>query len=72
MPGKKTDGTDDPSEDNMYYCDANQVGGVYCPEFDIMEANTYSFRSTPHSCSAPDSNGHYTQCDNGGTNPVDV
>ena len=72
MPGKKADGSDDPSEDMKYYCDANQVGGVYCPEFDIMEANTYSYRSTPHPCSAPDANGHYTQCDRGGTGAIDV
>merc|ERR1719313_1072449 len=31
MPGKKEDGSMQPSEDGMYYCDANQVGGNYCP-----------------------------------------
>jgi len=72
MPGKKQDGTFDPSDDKLYYCDANQVGGVYCPEFDIMEANTYSLRSTPHKCDAPDSMGHYWSCDRGGKYDVDV
>ena len=72
MPGRNSDGSFDPSEDTHYYCDANQVGGVFCPEFDIMEANTYSFRSTPHPCDTPDANGHYTNCDRGGTGPVDV
>ena len=72
MPGKKSDGSYDPSEDTHYYCDANEVSGVFCPEFDIMEANTYSFRSTPHPCDAPDANGHYTNCDRGGTGAIDV
>ena len=33
MPG--LDNTSDP----MQYCDANKVGGHWCPEFDIQEAN---------------------------------
>ena len=45
---------------------------MYCPEFDIMEANTYSFRSTPHKCDSPDSKGHYWSCDRGGNYAVDV
>ena len=72
MPGKKSDGSYDPSEDKHYYCDANEVSGVFCPEFDIMEANTWAFRSTPHPCDAPDANGHYTNCDRGGTGAIDV
>ena len=32
-----------PAPDNVTdpfkYCDANQVGGHWCPEFDVMEAN---------------------------------
>merc|ERR1712151_1279217 len=30
MPGKKEDGSLEPSGDSMFYCDANQVGGNYC------------------------------------------
>ena len=41
MPGKKQDGTY-WNTDGYYYCDANQVGGNYCPEFDIMEANQWA------------------------------
>lgn len=42
------------------------VGGHWCPEFDIMEANTYAFQTTPHRCDAPNSKGHYSNCDRGG------
>ena len=52
--------------DGFYYCDANQVGGEYCPEFDIMEANKYAYQTTTHSCNAPN-DGHYDYCNRGGT-----
>lgn len=53
--------------DGYYYCDANQVGGNYCPEYDIMEANMFVSQTTVHSCNAPDGNGFYNQCNRGGT-----
>jgi len=37
-PGKASNGNY-WNTDGYYYCDGNQVGGNYCPEFDIMEAN---------------------------------
>mmetsp|Transcript_155299 Transcript_155299/g.377218 ORF Transcript_155299/g.377218 Transcript_155299/m.377218 type:complete len:714 (+) Transcript_155299:3-2144(+) len=48
---------------NPYYCDASGVCGQWCPEMDIMEANSRAFSSTPHRCDAPSAKGHYTSCD---------
>ena len=53
------------NEDPFKYCDANQVGGHWCPEFDLMEANKYSFHTTAHKCDAP-TDGVYDNCDRGG------
>ena len=55
-----------PGSDNDYYCDANGVGGSWCPEFDIMLANNEFLYSAPHDCSAPDA-GRYDWCDQAGT-----
>ena len=65
MPGKKPDGSMWIDTDGWGYCDAMQVAGNFCPEFDIMEANKWSWATTPHSCDNP-SNGHYYGCDGGG------
>ena len=64
-PGKASNGNY-WNTDGYYYCDGNQVGGNYCPEFDIMEANQWAFQTTPHSCDAPSSNGFYSNCNRGG------
>ena len=29
--------------DGYYYCDANAIAGEFCPEFDIMQANKFSW-----------------------------
>lgn len=63
MPAKDESGNLIPGSNGNYYCDANQVGGIFCPEFDIMEANTYAWHTTPHKCDAPNEKGHYYNCD---------
>jgi len=65
MPGKDWGGSLDIKNDHWYYCDAN-VTDSYCPEMDLMEANKYSYATTPHKCDAPDGDGHYSFCDHGG------
>lgn len=67
MPGKDQDGNPWPSGANDFYCDANQVGGNFCPEMDIMEANQYAWHTTPHKCDDPTDKGHYWWCDKGGS-----
>jgi len=65
-PGKDTNGNFNAGPAGDYYCDANNVGGQWCPEMDIMEANKYAMRMTPHKCDSPNSKGHYYNCDRGG------
>lgn len=62
----------DNSTDPLQYCDANQVGGHWCPEFDIMEANRHSFHVTAHKCEEPTLNGVYNSCDRAGQCTLDV
>jgi hypothetical protein len=72
MPAKNSDGSHRQGwSDGMYYCDAGNVGGAYCPEFDIMEANTFAWRAVNHHCT-DNGNGHYTWCDHNGTCAVDI
>lgn len=65
MPGFGSDQQPFPAQDGSYYCDANDVDGNFCPEVDIMEANTAALAVTPHTCAAP-AGKHYTACDRGG------
>jgi len=65
MPAKGWNGVPSAQGGN-YYCDANDVGGAWCPEIDIMEANKYAFQATPHKCDPPTDKGHYTNCDKSG------
>ena len=72
MPAKDWNGNYSGG-DPFHYCDANGVGGDWCPEFDLMEANKYAFQTTPHHCDGPNDKGHYSSCDTGGSahNSVD-
>jgi len=65
MPGYDPNQHEAPSSGGDFYCDANNVGGVWCPEMDIMEANTYAWHTTPHHCDAPNGK-HYSNCDRSG------
>lgn len=66
MPGHYENGTNWMNTDGWGYCDANKVNGNFCPEFDLMEANKWSWATTPHKCDAPSGKGFYYNCDGGG------
>ena len=65
MPGYGSNGQPTPGKYGTYYCDANDVGGVWCWEFDVQEANKYVTATTPHSCSQSPG-GYISDCDRGG------
>lgn len=54
-----------PGNNGEYYCDANKVGGTFCPEMYIMEANKYAMASTAHTCQYVPPH-YYPSCDRGG------
>ena len=57
-------------DDPFQYCDGANVGGHGCPEFDVMEANKYAFRSTAHKCT--DNGNSFSGCDRNGQCSTDV
>lgn len=65
MPAYNSAQQPEPGKDGSYYCDANQVGGTYCPEMDIFEANKYAMASTAHTCQYQPPH-YYSSCDRGG------
>jgi len=54
MPGFNEDGTVATGNDPHlpFYCDANDIGGVFCWEHDTIEGNMYNMAVTPHTCNA--------------------
>merc|ERR1712165_142975 len=65
MPGYNSGQSPEPGEGGDYYCDANKVGGNYCPEYDNFEGNKYTMASTLHTCNYVPPN-FYDWCDGGG------
>eukprot|EP00088_Acartia_fossae_P031760 TRINITY_DN32571_c0_g1_i1.p1 TRINITY_DN32571_c0_g1~~TRINITY_DN32571_c0_g1_i1.p1 ORF type:complete len:269 (+),score=72.73 TRINITY_DN32571_c0_g1_i1:3-809(+) len=53
-----------PGDGGDWYCDANFVGGQWCPEYDCLESNKYTVAGTLHTCSGDGSN--WWECDRGG------
>lgn len=72
MPAYGSNQQPQPGKDGAYYCDANQVGGTYCPEMDVIESNMYAMASTAHTCNYQPPH-YYSYCDRGGcgTNILD-
>jgi len=53
MPGYSKNGSIARGDWNPYYCDANEIGGVWCWEHDTIEGNMHAMATTPHTCSGP-------------------
>jgi len=65
MPAYNQNQQPDPTKCGDYYCDANQVCGIFCPEVDLMEANRAALQITPHKCNNPIGK-YYPYCDGDG------
>jgi hypothetical protein len=65
MPGYAPNGSLAPGGYHNYYCDGNNVGGVWCWEMDTMEANQNALQVTAHKCNAP-AGQYISHCDGAG------
>mmetsp|Transcript_16111 Transcript_16111/g.20463 ORF Transcript_16111/g.20463 Transcript_16111/m.20463 type:complete len:157 (+) Transcript_16111:350-820(+) len=73
MPAKDYFGEVDLIGDSHFACDArNLSSSEVCPEFTLIEANMYGFRSTPRACPGFDVLGHWEACDAEGSLPFDA
>ena len=65
MPGIGQDGKKVPSTRGDYYCDSIGYGqgSAVCQEIDVMESSYFEYRSSVHTCDAPDANGWIKECD---------
>ena len=70
MPGIGKGGKKIPSTRGDFYCDSIGYGqgDPVCQEIDIMESSYFEYRSTVHTCDAPDHNGWIKECDMDGCN----
>ena len=78
MPGFNVSSGSVPDPRSAYYCGANagkpsintsatSGRGNYCPEMDIIEANSFAAQSTPHICNGTNRGpGFYPMCDHHG------
>lgn len=67
MPGIDSYGRYNLSTGNDYYCDANQIQGTFCPEYDLIEGNKFTMATTLHSCTPSTTvPGYFPTCDKGG------
>jgi len=65
MPAYNAQNQPDRTKCGDYYCDANNVCGLWCPEMDVFEANNRALAVTPHRCDQPQGR-YYPHCDGGG------
>lgn len=66
-------GTYDETSDSHFACDARGInGGQLCPEFTLLEANMYGYRTTPRVCPGLDVWGYWDACDGEGDLAMDV
>ena len=65
MPAYNSSQKPEPGSAGDYYCDANKVGGSYCQDMDISEANKYAMASTAHNCTYVPPH-YYSSCDHTG------
>jgi len=64
MPGYSGE-SPEPAEWGIYYCDANNVNGNWCPEYDTFEGNDQTMNVAIHTCDfVPPLD--YSSCDRGG------
>merc|ERR1712198_458130 len=53
-------------ENGDYYCDANHGGGIWCPEYDVMEGNRHTMACTLHTRNGGGGNWDYCDANHGG------
>ncbi len=65
MPAYNAGQQPDKGPGGDWYCDANNVNGFWCPEYDTNEANKFNMASTLHTCNYVPPH-FFSTCDKGG------